>query len=118
MWTLNLISFHFYYGILFNRFKSIKGNRNGENFDKVTEIKKTSVILGNKNKFTYLSGGITPSGNSITHRCLKIPSHNCTPTIPNMKNTKKQSNKTFPNIGNVSNNNITRILIPGIPFIS
>ena len=29
-----------------------------------------------------------------------------------MKNTKKQSNKTFPNIGNVSSRSITNIRIP------
>ena len=29
-----------------------------------------------------------------------------------MKKTKKQSNRTFPSIGRVSNNNITKILIP------
>jgi hypothetical protein len=32
--------------------------------------------------------------------------------IPKMKNTKKHSRRTLPNMGSVSNNNITRILIP------
>uniref|UniRef100_A0A0K2UET8 Uncharacterized protein n=1 Tax=Lepeophtheirus salmonis TaxID=72036 RepID=A0A0K2UET8_LEPSM len=32
--------------------------------------------------------------------------------IPNMKNTKKQSRRTFPNIGSVSRSNITRMRMP------
>jgi hypothetical protein len=41
------------------------------------------------------------------------PFHNCTPTIPNIKKTKKQRSKTFPSIGKVSSNNMTSIRIDG-----
>lgn len=45
-------------------------------------------------------------------RCRRIPSHNCTPIIPKIKKTKKQSKRTLPSIGKVSNSSITRIRIP------
>lgn len=51
-------------------------------------------------------------GNWSAHRCRSIPSHSWTPTMPNMKNTKKHSSKTLPSIGNVSSNSITSIRIP------
>ena len=44
------------------------------------------------------------------HLCLRRPAHSWTPTIPKMKKTKKQSNKTLPSMGRVSNSSITRIL--------
>lgn len=72
-------------------------------FLSVEEIKWKSV--------TYL-GAATCIGNWSTQRCRNIPSHNWTPTIPNMKNTKKHSNSTLPSMGNVSSKSITRIRIP------
>lgn len=48
----------------------------------------------------------------MKHLWRNIPAHNCTPIIPKMKNTKKHKSKTFPSIGSVSNNNITKIRIP------
>lgn len=55
---------------------------------------------------------LTFGGGCKTHLCRKMPSHNCTPTIPKIKNTKKHSNKTLPNIGNVSSRSITNIRMP------
>lgn len=46
------------------------------------------------------------------HLCRSIPSQSCTPMIPNMKNTKKHSSSTFPNIGRVSRSNMTSMRIP------
>lgn len=46
------------------------------------------------------------------HRFLSRPAHSWTPTIPNMKKTKKQSSRTLPSMGNVSRSRVTRILIP------
>lgn len=60
---------------------------------------------------TYF-GAATFIGSSSTQRCRRIPSHNWTPIMPNMKNTKKHSSSTLPSIGNVSSNSITRIRIP------
>lgn len=65
----------------------------------------------NWNGWTYL-GAATWSGNWSTHRCRNIPSHSWTPTIPNMKNTKKHSSNTLPNMGRVSSSSITSIRIP------
>lgn len=57
-------------------------------------------------------GAATCIGNWSTQRCRNIPSHSWTPTIPNIKNTKKHSNSTLPSMGNVSSKSITRIRIP------
>lgn len=62
-------------------------------------------------KNTNLSS-VTPCGKSRKHLPLKAPLHNWTATIPNMANIKKQMARTFHSIGKVSNNNVTRILIP------
>lgn len=62
-------------------------------------------------EWTYL-GGWTSMGSCRTHRCRRIPSHSWTPTMPNMKKTKKHSSSTLPSMGNVSSNSITRIRIP------
>lgn len=51
-------------------------------------------------------------GSAKWHLCLNNPAHNWTPMIPKIKKTKKHNNKTLPNIGKVSNNNMTKILIP------
>ena len=53
------------------------------------------------------------SFNCKKQRFRNKPFHNCTPTIPNMKKTKKQRSNTFPNIGNVSSSSITKIRIDG-----
>lgn len=50
---------------------------------------------------------------SRKHLFLSSPAQSCTPTIPKMKKTKKQSRRTLPNIGRVSSSSVTRILIPG-----
>lgn len=52
-------------------------------------------------------------GNEIAQRWRSIPSQSWTPMMPNMKKTKKQSNKTLPSIGNVSSKSITNIRMPG-----
>lgn len=46
------------------------------------------------------------------HLLRRTPAHSCTPMIPNMKKTKKHKRRTLPNIGKVSNNNVTKIRIP------
>ena len=52
-----------------------------------------------KNKKHYLSDGIVVfAGNERKQRCRNRPAHNCTPIIPKMKKTKKQSNNTLPSI--------------------
>ncbi len=56
--------------------------------------------------------------NDEKQRLRNKPFHNCTPTIPNIKKTKKQRSKTFPSIGNVSSNNMTRIRIDGTRLIA
>lgn len=61
---------------------------------------------------TYVIGYIMPSGWSRVQRCRSIPCHSCTPMMPKMKNTKKQSSSTLPNMGSVSRSSITRIRIP------
>ena len=40
------------------------------------------------------------------------PAHSWTPTMPKMKKTKKQRRRTLPSMGRVSNNSITKILMP------
>lgn len=45
----------------------------------------------------------------IKHLCLSIPFHSCTPSIPNIKKTKKLMSRTLPNIGNVSSSSMTNI---------
>lgn len=47
------------------------------------------------------------SNNKIEY--LKRPAHNCTPTIPKMKKTKKHNKRTLPSIGNVSSSRFTKI---------
>lgn len=74
---------------------------------KLTETKFKMNGVG----VTYL-GPATCIGNWRTHRCRNIPSHSWTPMMPKMKNTKKHSNRTLPNIGKVSNSNITNIRMP------
>ena len=54
----------------------------------------------------------TFAGSSRKHRPLSAPRHNWTATIPKIAKIKKQIARTFHNIGNVSNNNVTRIRIP------
>ena len=76
-------------------------------------------------------------GSDRKQRCRNRPAHNCTPMMPKMKKTKKQSNNTLPSIwslvvweklklesiidernkiliitGKVSNNNMTNIRMP------
>ena len=51
-------------------------------------------------------------GSRRKQRWRKRPAHNWTPMIPKMKNTKKQSKRTLPNMGKVSNKSITNIRIP------
>ncbi|KAK1135530.1 hypothetical protein K0M31_000116 [Melipona bicolor] len=41
-----------------------------------------------------------------------MPSHSWTPTIPNIKKTKKHSSSTLPSMGRVSSKSITSIRIP------
>ena len=56
--------------------------------------------------------------NCKKQRCRNRPFHNCTPTIPNTKKTKKQRSRTFPSIGNVSSNNMTSMRIDGTRLIA
>lgn len=49
---------------------------------------------------------------SRKHLFLRRPAQSCTPTMPNIKNTKKHSRRTLPNIGKVSRSRVTSILIP------
>ena len=42
----------------------------------------------------------------------KQPAQSWTPTMPNMKKTKKQRRSTLPSMGRVSNSSITKILMP------
>ena len=51
-------------------------------------------------------------GTSRKHLCRRSPAHSWTPIIPKIKKTKKQSRRTFPNIGRVSSSNMTKIRIP------
>lgn len=55
----------------------------------------------------------TFSGKSRKHLPLSVPLHNWTATIPKIAKIKKHMAKTFHNMGSVSNNNVTRIRIPG-----
>lgn len=49
---------------------------------------------------------------SRKHLFLRRPAQSCTPTMPNIKKTKKHSRRTLPNIGRVSRSRVTSILIP------
>lgn len=60
---------------------------------------------------TY-SGYLTLGRAFRKHRWRRIPSHSCTPTIPNIKKTKKHRSSTLPSIGRVSSKSITSIRIP------
>lgn len=75
------------------------------------ETKKKKKKNWNWKNGTHL-GAATCIGNCRTQRCRNMPSHNWTPTMPNMKKTKKHSSKTLPSIGNVSSKSITSIRIP------
>lgn len=85
---------------------------------KITRRKEKRNIKRNERKKktrgrgTYCCG-VTFTGMSMKQRCLSMPAHNCMPTIPKMKKTKKHSRRTFPSMGSVSSRSITRILIPG-----
>lgn len=50
---------------------------------------------------------------SRKQRLRSRPAQSCTPIIPKMKKTKKQSRRTFPSMGSVSSSRFTRIRIPG-----
>lgn len=49
---------------------------------------------------------------STKQRFLSRPDHSWTPTMPNMKKTKKQSSSTLFSIGRVSSSRVTRIRMP------
>lgn len=49
---------------------------------------------------------------SRKQRLRSRPAHSCTPTMPKMKKTKKQSRSTFPSMGRVSSSSVTRIRMP------
>ena len=49
---------------------------------------------------------------SVKNKKWPTPAQSWTPTMPKMKNTKKQSRRTLPSIGRVSNSSITKILMP------
>lgn len=79
------------------------------------------VFVERGNNETYSNRdwwGIVVVFNCRKHRLRSKPFHSWTPMIPKIKNTKKQSNKTLPNIGKVSSSNITRILIDGTRLIA
>ena len=71
------------------------------------------MILANNFFYAHLSRE-TFTGKSRKHLPLSAPRHNWTATIPKIAKMKKHIAKTFHNIGNVSNNNVTRIRIPEI----
>lgn len=50
---------------------------------------------------------------SRKQRFLSKPAQSCTPMMPKMKKTKKQSRSTFPSMGSVSSSRFTRIRMPG-----
>lgn len=50
---------------------------------------------------------------SRKQRFRSRPAHSCTPMMPKMKKTKKQSRSTFPSMGSVSSSRFTRIRMPG-----
>lgn len=50
---------------------------------------------------------------SRKQRFRSRPAQSCTPMMPKMKKTKKQSRSTFPSMGSVSSNRFTRIRMPG-----
>lgn len=49
---------------------------------------------------------------SRKQRLRSRPAQSCTPMMPKMKKTKKQSRRTFPSMGSVSRSRFTRIRIP------
>lgn len=49
---------------------------------------------------------------STKQRFLRRPTQSWTPTMPNMKKTKKQSSSTLPSMGSVSSRRVTRMRIP------
>lgn len=49
---------------------------------------------------------------STKQRFRRRPTQSWTPTMPKMKNTKKQSNSTLPSMGSVSSSRVTRMRIP------
>lgn len=49
---------------------------------------------------------------SRKQRFRSRPAQSCTPMMPKMKKTKKQSRRTFPSMGSVSSSRFTRIRIP------
>lgn len=67
--------------------------------------------------------GSHPAGRGCTHtvkfssrkqRLRSKPAQSCTPIMPKMKKTKKQSRRTFPSMGSVSRSRFTRIRIPRV----
>lgn len=50
---------------------------------------------------------------SRKQRFRSRPAQSCTPMMPKMKKTKKQSRSTFPSMGSVSSSRFTRIRMPG-----
>lgn len=49
---------------------------------------------------------------SRKQRFRSKPAQSCTPMMPKMKKTKKQSRSTFPSMGSVSSSRFTRIRMP------
>ncbi|TNN57668.1 hypothetical protein EYF80_032130 [Liparis tanakae] len=47
-----------------------------------------------------------------SQRFLSRPAHSCTPMMPKMKKTKKQSSSTLPSMGSVSSSRFTRMRMP------
>lgn len=82
------------------------------------------LFTGNSQKWYDIYTHNTHNGTKATHgthkeklsstkqRFLSRPDHSCTPTMPNMKKTKKQSSSTLPSMGKVSSSRVTRIRIP------
>ena len=76
------------------------------------ERERESTHKHTKRRATHPGGTVTFCGRSMKHRWRSMPAHSCTPTMPNMKNTKKHNSNTFPSMGSVSRSNMTSILIP------
>lgn len=70
------------------------------------------LLKGNEVYFNLCRSNWSES--SKKHLPRSAPCHNCTATMPNIAKIKKQIASTFHSIGSVSNNNVTRIRIPGL----
>lgn len=76
-------------------------------------IKKIVNEQSADQRFSLTYSGYLMLGRALRkQRWRSMPSHSCTPTMPNMKKTKKHNNKTLPSMGRVSSSSITSIRIP------